>query len=342
LGRIARPYYRAHEKAWYATINGKPRQRLLVGRNNAADRRRAQEIFEQLKSTTTVPADSDPSVAILEAYLDYSLEHHARATYDLKRHHLNLFSAFAGRVKIRDLILHHATRLLSTQKEWSAWSKATFIRDLKACFNWARREGLISSNPFADLTKPRTESRQATLTRDELARILQSANPCFRRFLHALRHTGARPGDIARVTAAHFDEANCCWVLPQHKTRLHTGKAKVIWLTPVMLRTTRHLIRRFPAGPLFRTESGSQWKKNNIAQTFRRLKKRLGIDDKSVPYSLRHTFCTDALSAGVPIKTVAELVGHTSTRMIDMHYGHLDQKTEHLQEAVRMANRRQS
>ena len=143
MGRQAKPYYRHHEGAWFATINGCPRQRLISGKDTAKDRMRAQEVFDQLRAAASVPADSDQCAVIMDAYLDYSLDHHAKSTYELKKHHLNLFSAFAGRVKIRELILNHATRFLSAQKTWSAWSSATFIRDLKACFNWARREGLI-------------------------------------------------------------------------------------------------------------------------------------------------------------------------------------------------------
>jgi integrase/recombinase XerD len=39
------------------------------------------------------------------------------------------------------------------------------------------------------------------------------------------------------------------------------------------------------------------------------------------PHLFRHTFITNLLTAGVPIKTVAALVGHSSTKMI-MKYSH--------------------
>ena len=46
------------------------------------------------------------------------------------------------------------------------------------------------------------------------------------------------------------------------------------------------------------------------------------------PYSLRHAFATNLLSAGVDPGTVAKLMGHTSTDMIFAHYQHVisDQK----------------
>jgi integrase len=56
-----------------------------------------------------------------------------------------------------------------------------------------------------------------------------------------------------------------------------------------------------------------------------------------VCYSLRHTFATDALEKGVGIAQVAELLGHTDTRMVAQQYGHLNQKIAHMREAATKA-----
>ena len=51
---------------------------------------------------------------------------------------------------------------------------------------------------------------------------------------------------------------------------------------------------------------------------------------------------TDALERGVPIATVAELLGHTTTNTITKHYSHLSEKSEHLREAAVRATRPKS
>jgi site-specific recombinase XerD len=52
---------------------------------------------------------------------------------------------------------------------------------------------------------------------------------------------------------------------------------------------------------------------------------------------LRHAFVTDALERGVPIATLAQIVGHRDTKMIAQVYSHLHEKKKHLREAVKKA-----
>lgn len=55
-------------------------------------------------------------------------------------------------------------------------------------------------------------------------------------------------------------------------------------------------------------------------------------------YVLRHTYATQALANGLSGPVVAALLGHTTTKMIDEHYSHLDQRGELLKEAARQAS----
>ncbi len=59
--------------------------------------------------------------------------------------------------------------------------------------------------------------------------------------------------------------------------------------------------------------------------------KRAGIDAVS-PNDLRRTFASWLLQAGVTSSVVAALLGHTTTTLVDLTYGRLDQGT--LRDAV--------
>jgi integrase len=121
----------------------------------------------------------------------------------------------------------------------------------------------------------------------------------------------------------------------EHKTGKRTGKARVIYLSPVMVSLTERLMREYPEGPLFRSfRGGKPYTAQAVRCRFRRLRERVPALANVVCYTLRHTYATDALVHSVPIATVAELMGHTSTTMIARHYGHLAERTTHLRESA--------
>jgi len=52
------------------------------------------------------------------------------------------------------------------------------------------------------------------------------------------------------------------------------------------------------------------------------LSRRAGIDPPVTPYELRHTAASLLSDAGVPIEVLADLLGHTSTQMLESVYRH--------------------
>jgi len=95
----------------------------------------------------------------------------------------------------------------------------------------------------------------------------------------------------------------------QHKTLRATGRPRVIYLTPAMLALTRELLARVRSGPLFLTRSRCVEQGRGRATDGRPAKKIPQLKGV-VAYSFRHAFCTDGLTRGVPVATMAELLGH--------------------------------
>jgi integrase len=127
-------------------------------------------------------------------------------------------------------------------------------------------------------------------------------------------------------------------VFLDHKTAQKTGKPRVIYLTPAMVELSRQLMERYPEGPLFRgPRSKRGFTRNGVRCRFRNLRLRLPHLKGVIAYAYRHTFATDALTNGVGIAQVAELLGHTNTDMVMRHYQHLRERTEHLRQAAAKA-----
>jgi site-specific recombinase XerD len=88
------------------------------------------------------------------------------------------------------------------------------------------------------------------------------------------------------------------------------------------------------AGHVCVNAKGKPWDRASLALRMVRLRQRAGLPDDCKLYGLRHRFATEAVRRGVNLKTVAELLGHTSTRMTE-HYVHLGADLGQLAEAVK-------
>jgi integrase len=146
--------------------------------------------------------------------------------------------------------------------------------------------------------------------------------------------TGARPGEIAGLTASDLDLDKRVAVLASHKTA-HLGKARVLFLCPEAVAILRKLVALRPNGLLFPGHEGATEKMTPqvIDKRLQRVCKKAGV--KCFAYQYRHTFATEALARGVPDTQVAALLGHASTAMLHRHYAHLGEKARVLQEALK-------
>jgi integrase len=119
---------------------------------------------------------------------------------------------------------------------------------VKRAFNWATSEGLLKENPLRGLKKPPASRRERILTAEEWEQLFAAVvDREFKDFLTAMRETGARPGEIRRVTADDVNLELGVWVLEHHKTRKKTGLPCVVYLTPVMLELCKQLCGTRPA-----------------------------------------------------------------------------------------------
>jgi integrase len=140
------------------------------------------------------------------------------------------------------------------------------------------------------------------------------------------------------------DLENRVLVIRKHKAR-RTAKhrrPRVVHLPPVALNILKWRLRTSGnEGPVFLNWRGRPWKVNALRCRIRRLRERakIGPDENGeqiVIYTARHTFGTKAAAAGVSDRRLADLMGHTDTKMTQK-YIHL--ANGDLQKAVDEATR---
>lgn len=76
---------------------------------------------------------------------------------------------------------------------------------------------------------------------------------------------------------------------------------------------------------VLQSKSGDAVRINSYQRTFTRLLKRLNIEHKGF-HTLRHTYATRAIEAGADMKTLSEILGHSSPRITMERYVHSSEK----------------
>jgi hypothetical protein len=88
------------------------------------------------------------------------------------------------------------------------------------------------------------------------------------------------------------------------------GKQVTIPLAPRTARALDLYIGERASGPIFLGIAGARMDRYAADRTVKRLARRAGITKRMSPHSLRHSFITAALDAGVPLRDVQEAASH--------------------------------
>jgi integrase len=74
---------------------------------------------------------------------------------------------------------------------------------------------------------------------------------------------------------------------------------------------------------MFRHDDGGAWQKSEQARPMAEACTNGQIKPAISFHILRHTWASLAVMNGTPLLVVAKNLGHTDTRMVEKHYGHL-------------------
>ena len=345
--------YDVRRGAWVTRTGGKLKT-LCTGPKNRDTERQAREAFHRHLHHLHGPGDPEAvaerlSLGELADQFDAWLEREVAAgrnrpaTRAYYRSQLQSFLDAVGGRRAADAITP-----LDVEQFKTTWHSVQVVRRL---YNWGRRVKLVTTNPAAEVERPALGERERILTPHEMARLLRAADKHFRPYLLALRHTLARPGEIRAARWGDVVmEPHPAILLRDYKAKRRRKAAnrqtvRVIPLDDRMVRLLDRLARRSstePTEPVWRNRFGKPWTANAVRCRMRRLREKVGLgpDDNGeqiVAYSLRHTGATAATGSGVSDRTLADLMGHTSTETT-ARYQHL--QAQHLAAAVRRIRHR--
>lgn len=190
-------------------------------------------------------------------------------------------------------------------------SPATCNQALHALrFLWG--EVLKRPGIMVDLPSPKVPQRlPEILSREEVARILEAAsNLRNRAALMATYAAGLRVSEVSHLRVADIDGERMALRIEQGKG----GRDRYSLLPPQLLETLRLYWRAYrPQIWLFPQRHADVPIDPGQAQKwFYTARDRAGITKKVGIHGLRHAFATHLLEAGVDLRTIQGLMGHTS------------------------------
>lgn len=202
-------------------------------------------------------------------------------------------------------------------------SVARRLASMRSFFKFAQREGRCTNNPAKPLRNPRRERKLPHfLTGSEIGKLL-SAPPKTdsmgyrdRAILETMYSAGLRVSELVGINLDDLD-------LEDGLVRVR-GKGKKERLSPLgsfAVKAIRSwLQRREPApglpkkngSPVFLNKFGKRITTRSIGRMLEKYLLTTGLDLRTSPHTLRHSFATHLLDKGADIRSVQELLGHKS------------------------------
>jgi integrase/recombinase XerC len=95
------------------------------------------------------------------------------------------------------------------------------------------------------------------------------------------------------------------------------GKARIVPVLPVARQAIERYLDLCPLpldsrAPMFRGMKGGPLNARNIQLLIARLRGALGLPESATPHALRHSFASHLLAGGADLRTIQELLGHSS------------------------------
>ncbi len=216
---------------------------------------------------------------------------------------------------------------------------------LGSALHQAVKWGWVPTNPATNATPPRAVASEIhPPDADAVVRLLKRAldeDPDYGTFLWLAATTGARRGELAALQWRDVDlEAETLLIeraiavvdgdLIVKDTKTHQAR-RIALGAPTIAVLDRHRSRALERAEIggyyieadswvFHAPSGAPWHPDTLTSRYRRLADLEGIAARL--HDLRHFVATQALAAGVPVRTVSGRLGHRNAATTHNVYAH--------------------
>lgn len=207
------------------------------------------------------------------------------------------------------------------------------LASLRSFYRFCQRDGIVDSNPAQALRNPRTaRNLPLFLTTDDMERLLNAPSPAEpagirdRAILEVTYSGGLRVSELVGLCDCDIDFEEGVLIIrgKGKKERLallgsYASAALKEWLR---IRNLAPGLDADPARPVFTNKFGTRLTTRSVGRMLEKYLKETGLDRRTSPHTLRHSFATHLLDRGADIRSVQELLGHKSLETTQI-YTHL-------------------
>ena len=260
---------------------------------------------------------------------------------------LNLFKNFIQSNKMSDTpfncrpetVKNYLYNNLSNKK---SRSQARSISAIKSYFNYLIFEGYIKKSPISDIESPKLEKKlPEVLTELEIEKLIKSFDmqqnfgQRNRTIIEVLYGTGIRVSELVNLKLSNiFFKENIIKIIGKgNKERfVPLGRIASNEIRKYLKIRNNSIIDSKFSDIVFLNRYGRGLTRSMIFKIISDSYKRIGLDKKISPHTLRHSFATHLLKNGADLRTIQIILGHESITTTEI-YTHLD--TYHLDEVLK-------
>lgn len=196
-----------------------------------------------------------------------------------------------------------------------------YARAIRAFLNFCVRDGLLSESPFDKVKMPRRPQKVLpALTQDDVKRILQACTyERDRAIILMMLDSGIRANELCSLNVGDVNG---------EAVHVRMGKGQKGRVTYIGAKTRKQLWRyqnmerdEKPGAddPLFINQHGGERVTyQTLAQLFRRLRKRTGIEHCNA-HTFRRTMAINSLRSGMNIYVLAKMMGHADIHVLKQY-----------------------
>lgn len=229
---------------------------------------------------------------------------------------------------------------------------AAHLSAIRSFYRWLNIEEVIDSDPAAALRSPKLPSTLPVVLSssqvDSLFGAVKDSTPQGirdRMMLELFIASGARISELARLCLQDFDRAQRVLrllgkgskerIVPLYDRAFDSVDTYIRQARPLLLKKSASI--SLDTARLFISDRGRPMDAAALRRRFDSLARAAGLPSGITPHTMRHTFATELLEGGADLRSVQELLGHSSLSTTQI-YTHLT--PDRLRDAIRQSHPR--